>query len=648
MCGIAGIVTRRHADVVAGMTAALSHRGPDGEGFYRDAHVALGHRRLAIVDLEGGAQPLSNESGTLQLIANGEIYNFPRLRPRLEQRGHRFRTNADVEVILHLYEEYGADCVRHLRGQFAFALWDARERTLLLARDPMGQKPLFYARVGDDLLFASEVKALLASAQIRPRLQLDALWHYMSLRFIPDDYTLFEGIAKLPAASRLLYRGGQLRVERYWEFSFTDKVDGSEAEIADRLEQLLLETVRDHLLADVPVGTFLSGGIDSSLVTALMARVSGERFPTFSIGVREQGFNELPYARLVSQRYGLQAHEQVVNADLVHLMPRMIWHLDEPSDPFGAGVYLVSRLAAEQVKVVLSGDGGDENFAGYDRFAGQRLAAVYGLLPRWFRRRVMARLMARVPESFGYKSLAQKLAWLNEMSFHEAGARYAQSMSFLRFTPARKEALFTPAARARLRDDDTVAKVLRYFEADNADELVDRMLFTDLMTRMPDHLLPIVDRMAMAHSLEVRPPLIDHRVVQFAASIPAEMKLRGRDLKHILKVVAARYLPRELIERPKQGFGFPLGVWMRSELAPLLHNLFAESRFVQEGLFEAETMRLLLREHLDGRANHDFRLWILLNLEYWYRLYFDGASLEQLDELTERLLAGPAAARASA
>lgn len=639
MCGIAGIVSTDHQDAIEPMTAALAHRGPDGEGYFRDQRIALGHRRLSIIDIAGGDQPISDETGRLQLVANGEIYNFPQLRPRLEAAGHRFKTRTDVEVILHLYQEYGRDCVRHLRGMFAFALWDPDNGVLLLAKDHLGQKPLFFARHGDELLFGSEIKAVLASGCLQARPDLDALWHYMSLRFIPDRYTLFEGIEKLPAASTLWMQHGRISIEPYWGLDFRDKIGGSEAEVADRLEQLLLETVDMHMLSDVPVGAFLSGGIDSSLVAAMMATSSGASFPTFSIGVKEQKFNELPFARLVSDRYGLQANERIVQADLIHMMPTMIHHLDEPSDPFGVGVYLVSEVASDKVKVVLSGDGGDENFAGYDRFAGQRLVDHYCVLPEWIRRRVMRRLVNLVPESFGYKSLAQKVAWVNEMSFYDRGGRYAHAMSFLRFTPDTKQELFTAGARARIGDEDSVGKILRHFDSENVDELVDRMLYTDLMTRMPDHLLSIVDRMAMAHSLEARPPFMDHKLVEFAASIPANMKLKGRDLKHILKVVALRYLPRELVYRDKQGFGFPLAIWMRTELSGFMQRLFRQSRFVEEGLFDAATINRLLDEHLSGKANHDFRLWILINLEFWYRLYFDGETVESLGELTDRLLA---------
>jgi len=637
MCGITGILSPDRREVIVPMTRCLTHRGPDDEGFFDDGVVALGQRRLSIIDLAGGKQPIANEDGTLQLVCNGEIYNSPELRRELEQRGHRFRTRTDVEVILHLYEDHGRDCVGRLRGMFAFALWDSRRRSIFLARDHMGQKPLFFARQGEHFLFASEVKAILASGLVEPAMDLDALWHYVSLRFIPDHSTLFKGVLKLPAATSLLVEDGRLSFERYWNPDFRHKLSGSEEAITDQLDALLRETVSCHLLSDVQVGAFVSGGIDSSLVASLAAGITGARLPAFSIGVEDPQFNELPFARQVVARYGMSGHERMAEPDLVEIVPRMIWHLDEPSDPFGFGVYLVSQLASEQVKVVLGGDGGDESFAGYDRFAGQRLVDLYCALPSWFRRQVMRRLIACIPESFGYKSLAQKAAWVNEMSFFSHGERYAQSMSFLRFTAEAKARLFTAEARARLVDADSQEKILTHFNAVNVSELVDRMLYTDLMTRMPDHLLPIVDRMSMAHSLENRSPLVDHRVVEFAASVPASLKLKGRELKYILRKVAARYLPPELITRRKQGFSFPIGRWMRSDLRSFMDRLLAGSRFVELGLFEGSEVQRLWQEHRSGRVDHNYRLWILLNLELWHRLYFENQSPARLSDFIREL-----------
>ena len=638
MCGITGIIAPNHRELIEPITRLLTHRGPDEEGYYHDETISLGQRRLSIVDLAGGRQPIANEDGSLQLVCNGEIYNSPALREELIARGHQFRTHTDVEVILHLYEDEGPDCVKRLRGMFAIALWNTKDRSLVLARDHMGQKPLFYAATDSGFAFASEVKSILAAGLVTPRPDLDALWHYMSLRFVPDRYTFFKDVQKLPAATWLLLKDGQTTSERYWDLDFRTKLTGSEDSLIDGLDELLQDTVRMHLLSDVPVGTFLSGGIDSSLITAMMAKATNGPFPTFSIGVKEQKFNELPYARMVSSKYGLTARERIVEADLIHLVPSMIHHMDEPSDPFGVGIYLVSQVAAEEVKVVLGGDGGDENFAGYDRFAGQRLVDYYGWLPAWFRRECMARLIKLVPESFGYKSLAQKAAWMNDMSFFNHGERYHRSASFLRFTDDHKQALFTPATREGLSDADSKEKILRHFEADNVDELVDRMLSTDLMTRMPDHLLVIADRMSMAHSLEARSPLIDYRVCEYAASLPGHMKLKGKTLKYALKKVSERYLPREVIYRKKQGFGFPIGIWLRTDLKRFTEGLLAQSRFVEEGWFSREGVDQLVSQHMSGQADHNFRLWILINLEIWYRMYFEGGSVESMRELTDRLM----------
>jgi asparagine synthase (glutamine-hydrolysing) len=521
---------------------------------------------------------------------------------------------------------------------FALAVWDSVGHTLFMARDHLGQKPLFFLQKGEEFLFASEVKGILAAKMVEPQIDLDALWHLISLRFIPDERSLFQGIRKLPAATSLTWRHSRVTTRNYWTLRFREKLPGSEDDIAEGLNDLLLETVKMHLLSDVRVGAFLSGGIDSSTIAAMMAQVSGATIPTFTIGVKEQQFNELPYARMVTRRYGMEAHEQVVEADLIHLIPTMIHHLDEPADPFGVGVYLASRIASQHVKVVLSGDGGDENFAGYDRFAGQRLAEFFSILPVWLRRTVIRKLIAKIPDSFGYNTMAQKAAWMNEMSFFTQGERYCRSLTFLRFSAEARDLLFTAEARGKLADGDSTGKILRYFDADNAEDLVDRMLYTDLMTRMPDHLLPIVDRMSMAHGVESRPPLMDYRVVEYAASIPSHLKLKGRNLKYIFKKVAAKYLPGELIHRQKQGFSFPLGLWMRTELRQFMRRLFAESRFVSLGIFDGQYIDRLIDEHVQGRVDHNYRLWVLINLEFWYRLNFEGATPESLLSLTDRLM----------
>jgi asparagine synthase (glutamine-hydrolysing) len=628
MCGIAGIISSNRANIISKMTEALIHRGPDDSGYYHDDFISLGQRRLSIIDIANGKQPISNEDDTLYLICNGEIYNSPELRSKLTSSGHKFKTSTDVEVILHLYEEYGRNCVKHLRGMFALAIWDKVKHSLFLSRDHMGQKPLFFHHNDNEFIFASEVKGILASNRIKLDLDLDALWHYVSLRFIPDRYSLFKGIQKLPAGTSLFLQNGKVTIERYWELNFNNKLPAKEPDIVEGLNSLLLDTVKMHLLSDVRVGAFLSGGIDSGTVSAMMATLTGESIPTFSIGVEDQGFNELPFAKMVTDKYGMEPHEKIVKADLIHLIPSMIYHMDEPSDPFGVGVYLVSQLASEFVKVVLGGDGGDENFAGYDRFLGNRLVDYYCILPRWFRKTIMKKIIKYIPESFGYKSIAQKAAWVNEMSFFTQGERYAQSMSFLRFTHDAKQQLFTSSSRKQIEDYDSFSKILAFFESENVNDIVDRMLYSDLMTRMPDHLLVIADRMTMAHSLESRSPLIDYKVVEYAASIPSELKLKGTNLKSILKKVAEKHLPKELIYRKKQGFSFPIGIWMRTELKMFLKNLFNNSRFVELGIFNQSYMHKILEEHLSGKYDHNYRLWILINLEIWYRIYFENESID--------------------
>ncbi|OGW17185.1 MAG: asparagine synthase (glutamine-hydrolyzing) [Nitrospinae bacterium RIFCSPLOWO2_12_FULL_45_22] len=634
MCGIAGIISddSNLYKALPKMLALLAHRGPDDEGIEYLNGAALGHRRLSIIDLDGGHQPMFFVSKPVAIVFNGEIYNFPVLKRQLEAEGRRFNTRSDTEVILHLYEKYGADCVKYLDGMFAIAIWDETEKKLVLARDHLGQKPLFFCEIPCGLAFASEVKGLLESNFVKRETDLEALYHYISLRFVPDQFTLFKGIKKLPAAHRLIYEKGKLRIERYWEFSYLDKINGTEEEITDQLDFMLFQTVKDHMLSDVPVGSFLSGGIDSSLITAMMARQSEKPVSTFSIGVKEQDFNELPFAKLLADQYKTQHHEQVVQADLIHLLPKMIWHLDEPSDPFGVGIYLVSQLAAKHVKVVLSGDGGDELFAGYDRFSGNHLANIYCVIPRFLRKSLLKKIIEMVPDSFTYKSFSQKLRWLNEMSLLDHGDRYAESMSFLRYTEEAKSHLFTEWVKKELGYTNSREKILVHFNCPNVNELVDRMLYTDLMTRMPDHLLMIVDRMAMAHSLEVRPPLLEHKMVEFAARIPANLKLNGVKLKYILRKVASRYIDPSLVTRKKQGFGFPLAYWMRKELKPFLRNIVKESRFIEHKIFDHEYVHNMTEEHIAGKRDHNFRIWIFMNLEIWYRLFIEQQSFNTIQE----------------
>jgi asparagine synthase (glutamine-hydrolysing) len=603
------------------MTAALEHRGPDDEHFFSDDRVSLGFRRLSIIDLDGGRQPISNETGDVTLVCNGEIYNSPELREKLENAGHRFRTASDVEVILHLYEEKGERCVEELRGMFAFAIWDARQSSLLLARDHMGQKPLFYYQDENNFIFGSEIQALLASGIINHRPDINALWHYLSLRFMPDRYSLIKHVKKLPAATTLLLQDGKTATRRYWQPVFTNKFKLNEHEAADALDECLRETVNLHLLSDVPVGSFISSGIDSTTIAAMMARESSGSIPVFSIGVDEADFDEIPMAKVVADANGMTLHAKRVKPEIAELLPTMVHHLGEPADPYGVGIYLVSRLASDHVKVVLSGDGGDESFGGYDRYLGQRLVDLYCSLPRILRRSVLPAIIAGIPESFRYKSLAGRLRWLQAMSESSGAERYARALGFLRFLPEEKDKLFTTEAINSLDDTDSISRVLTFFEADNVSELTDRMLYTDLMTRVSDHNLVMGDRMSMASSLEVRSPFVDPRVIEFAAGLPADLKIKGRRLKYLLRKVAARYIPAEIVRLPKQGFGFPVGRWMQRDLRKLVTHRLENSQFVEDGIFRAEYLADIVREHMSGKRDHSYRLWLLLSLEIWHDIY---------------------------
>ncbi|MGA7671556.1 MAG: asparagine synthase (glutamine-hydrolyzing) [Nitrolancea sp.] len=635
MCGICGKWSQNGVSMASleRMAGAIRHRGPDDDGFYLNGRIGLASRRLSIIDLEAGRQPISNEDGSIWIVFNGEVYNYPELRRKLEQRGHQFSTNSDTEVIVHLYEDAGLDFVKQLRGMFALAIYDESAQRLFLARDPLGQKPLYYTRRSGSFAFASEIKSLLLDETAGPRLNPRGMHHLLSLRCIPGSDTLFEGIQKVPAGHSLTLDPDTFTVQQYWDLSYTPKMTGSEDEIRQQLQQLLLETVSCHMLSDVPLGAFLSGGVDSSLIVGLMCSLSETPIKTFSVGVRDQGFNELPYARLVAERYGTDHHELIVEPSLISSLPEMLWHMEEPIDPFAFGVHSVARLASQHVKVVLGGDGGDEIFAGYDRYLGNQIVDTYCLVPRALRHRLVEPLIRHLPDNFGYNNRVQKLRWLMAMSETSDGERYAQSAAFLRFSYADKERLYSDTLWRELSDLDSSAQLTQFFDADNLDNSVDRMLYTDVKTRLADHLLMVADRMTMAHSLECRSPYVDHQMVEFAAHIPADLKLHGRRLKHIQREVARDYLPERLLSRGKQGFSFPLAHWFSHELRDLTTNLLRHSNLVSEGYFRPEAVQVLLDEHISGRVDHNYRLWLLLNLELWHRMFVAGESKDELGEL---------------
>lgn len=624
MCGICGQIspTDVQNSEIKRMMDSIAHRGPDGEGAIVCGRAALGNRRLSIIDLPGGRQPISNEDGSVWVVYNGEIYNYRELAAELQSKGHVFRTRSDTEVIVHLYEELGEGCVDQLNGMFAFAIWDEKLQKLVLGRDRLGQKPVFYTSEDGHFLFASEIKALLAVRNRPPEMDFEAIHDYLSLRFIPPPRTMLRDIYKLPPAHILVYQDGTIRTSRYWQLSFRSKLELTDQEYLDGLRDRMVNSIASHLISDVPVGAFLSGGLDSSMIVAMMAKDLGVSFKTFAIGVAETDFDETPFARMVANQYRTEHVEEHVRADMIHTLPEMIWHLDEPSDPIAACFYHAAGLAARNVKVVLGGDGGDELFAGFDRYVGMQRMQTYTHLPGFLRRGIVSPVLKRLPDSFGYKSMTQKLRWVNQLSqIDNPGMRYAEATSFFRFSHLDKQALYGHDLWAQMKSRESSRVIAAHFDAIDSGDVLDRMLYADYMTRLPEHSLMLTDRLTMAHGLEARSPFLDHELVEYMAAFPSRLKIQGSTTKVILRRLAQDYLPEKIVQREKQGFMFPVAYWLRGELHDHVRQVLLESSFVREGLFQEESINRMLEEHRNSQVDHHVRLWMLLNLEIWRQTY---------------------------
>lgn len=628
MCGIAGKIhfdAQRPVEknLIRRMTDVIRHRGPDSDGLWVSGPVGLGHRRLAIIDLTPtGHQPMSNADGTIWLVFNGEIFNHLDLRADLEKKGYRYRGNSDTETIIYLYEEYGRECVKQLRGQFAFALWDSRQRGLLLARDRLGQKPLLYAFTPDGLTFASEIKALLQDPAVSDEVDEVALHHYLTYQYVPRPRTAFQQIRKLPPASTIWWQEGQISLERYWHLQYTPKLKLTEDEAAEQLLELLRQATRMRLMSDVPLGAFLSGGIDSSAVVALMAEASHEPVKTFAIGFDDQSFNELAYARQVAELYDTDHHEFMITPDALTVLPELVWAYGEPfADSSALPTYYVAQQTRQHVTVALNGDGGDEAFAGYERYRATRLAAKYEQLPRWLREGLITPLVSRLPESTGRRDLLPRLKRFIMAIDQTPERRYAGWITLL--DNATKTGLYTPEFARRMADIDSISLLEEmYCQADSPD-FVEQTQFVDVQTYLPDDLLIKVDIATMVHSLEGRSPFLDHKLAEFAARLPVDYKLAGRTHKHILKQALARHLPASILHREKQGFGMPLGHWFRHQLKSVAYEVLLEPRTQQRGLLNGSAVKNLLDEHTAGQVNHGYRIWELLFLELWFRTYVD-------------------------
>src|SRR5271165_1315960 len=623
MCGIAGVVSAtRESNItealVHHMCDQIVHRGPDDEGLYVADGAGLGMRRLSIIDLSGGHQPVFNEDRSAWIVYNGEVYNFPELRPELESRGHRFYTKTDTEVIIHLYEEMGADCVKKLRGMFGLAIYDKTKRKLILARDRLGKKPLHYALHKGNLYFASEIKSILAVAPELAEVNSQGLLEYLNYGYVPEPLTAFTGIHKLPSGHLLEFENGEIRIRQYWDLpQYNTHSPKSEEECLEELERRLFEATKIRLISDVPLGAFLSGGTDSSIVVGLMARASSGPVKTFSIGFKKDDFNESDYARIVAKKFETDHHEMILEPDVVHTVEHLTSSLEEPfGDSSMLPTYYVSQMARQHVTVALSGDGGDEIFAGYDRYRIHADRQFFEHVPEWARKFFRNQVFPRLPNSMQ----GRKLSYNITLPWQE---RYVDGLSFL---PAfeRDTPLLSDDFRAIMKRSDDLGNVLRRrFAAAPAKDPVSQILYVDTKTYMVDDILAKVDRMSMLNSLEVRVPILDHVFIEWVTGLPSEWKLRGNTQKYILRKLAERLgVPREALHRPKQGFALPLVHWMRNELKDMLMILL-EPRTLQRGYFEAEGIRKLMNDHLYGGKVLTGRIWRLLMFELWHRNFLE-------------------------
>ena len=626
MCGIAGIVRADGApvdrDLLQRMNEAIRHRGPDEDGFYFNDGVGLAMRRLAIIDLKSGQQPIHNRDRTKWLIFNGEIYNYREVRAQLEKLGHQFYTDSDTEVVVAAYDEYGTECPKHLRGMFAFAIWDERDKSLFLARDRVGKKPLLYAQLPGQLVFGSEFSALVLHPDISRDVDFEAIHHYLSFICVPAPLTAYRAIRKLEPGHWLLWRNGEIKIERYWQLDFSKKTSIAETEAGERLIDLLRESVRIRLMSEVPLGAFLSGGIDSSAVVALMAQESSERVKTFSIGFEEQDFSELHHARRVAEHVGADHHEFIVRPDAMEILPTLVEHYGEPfADSSAIPSYYVSRETRQYVTVALNGDGGDECFAGYERYAAMSLAQTYSALPAVVRKGLIGNVTGALPTPKSRANPVGKAKRFIAAASLSPIERYLRWISS--FDEEAKQNLYTEDFRAETASFRTAGFIEPWFAKANGAGIVDAALLTDTMTYLPNDLLVKMDIASMTVSLEARSPFLDHHLMEFAASLPEKMKLRRLTTKHLLKKVLKEIVPGENLTRRKMGFGVPIGYWFRSSMQTFLRETLLSDKALRRGLFKPERVRAIVDEHVDHKADHSHRLWSLLMLELWFERFID-------------------------
>ena len=627
MCGITGFIEKnKNAPVgereilLDKMCEIITHRGPDEQGTIVKDAAALGMRRLSIIDLKSGQQPIFDCSGNLAIVFNGEIYNYRELKKDLESRGHHFKTNSDTETIVHLYEEFGADCLTHLRGMFAFAIYDFQAETLFIARDRVGKKPLFYAQTGQgNFVFGSELKTLLAHGEISREIDFAALDAYLTFGYVPEEFCIFKQVKKLAPGAFLIYRNGEIKTEKYWDFEFAEKsAIKTEAEYIEILREKLREAVKVRLISEVPLGAFLSGGVDSSAIVGIMSQILETPVKTFSIGFNEDSFDELKFARLAAKHFETEHHEFIVTPDLVEIVDELVWHFDEPfADSSALPTFMVAKMAREYVTVVLSGDGGDELFAGYTRYVTQQERGGFEKLPKFVRQNLLQKIGEKLPHGAKGKN------YLYNASLDRTN-RYIDSISH--FGNLKKREIYAADFSRKLNGESgKAAAIYEQIAASVASEnQVERLLYLDSKTYLPSDILTKVDRMTMANSLEARVPLLDHELIEFVQTIPAEMKLKGIETKYIFKKSLEDSVPREILYREKQGFGVPINEWINRQLKERMHSDLLEKKTLERGYFDEKYIRVLLDEHHKNRRDHSHNLWILWMLELWHRQFVDN------------------------
>jgi len=649
MCGICGEIDFNKGvtvEPIRRMCKVLTHRGPDDQGmvfikgnqylevkdsseFIPDTNpfeVGLGHRRLSIIDLSIDAhQPMCNEDGKIWIVFNGEIYNFQELRDGLEKKEHRFKSKSDTEVILHAYEEFGVECLNHFRGMFGFAVWDSNLQRLFMARDRLGKKPLVYAHQNGHFAFASEIKALLQIPGIERTVNATAIHQYLTYQYVPSPDTIFEGIKKLPPAHYLLYdRNGNIRIERYWKLKFNSnhQTYTDAQELGDRIRTELEESVNLRLISDVPLGAFLSGGVDSSLIVGIMAKFSEKPVKTFSIGFEEKDFDELFYARLVSNHFATEHHEFVVKPNAIEILPKLVWYYNEPfADSSAIPTYYVANMTRDYVKVVLTGDAGDENFAGYPRYLRSKYVSWFTRLPEKVRRNLLPSFLRILSQSPWRRETLNRLADFTEMLSSHQGRNYAEQIKI--FNQKDKDDVLSEDFSRQVKGTDPLDYLIKKYEEGDTDDLLEKLLYLDMITYLPEDLLVKMDIATMANSLEARVPFLDHKFMELVAGIPSHLKLKGTKSKFILKTAFKDFLPDAVFKRRKMGFGVPVSRWFRNELKDYVYDILLDPRTLKRGYFRREGVERLLDDHIALRYDHSSKIWALLFLEIWFRVFID-------------------------